>query len=365
MSKLSWQHRIDYNWVVEFLESHSVLERVKLVLGAGGLLMLVNAVLMAVSPAGVDGPFATTVNTIAAVLGGAWALRWWLLPWPRRVEALTWVATIDVVVTLDSMLVRDRVLGAMGVLMLVATGTYVAVFHSRRALVLSVSWSVLSILVLAGLAVLGDGRWHGDVALGIALVVANIALIGVVLPTVQFSHWLLRMDAMSDPLTRLLNRRGLDAHWSRCVGWLSAGHGYAISLDLDRFKAVNDTFGHAFGDEVLKRAADRLRTAADTDTLIARTGGEEFVLVGRERDATARAVAERLRHAIETTPDLPLTVTVSVGVALFSGRHTADPTLRQEILRASDTAMYEAKHLGGNTVVVVDSTEQRAAAVPG
>nr|AXG22424.1 GGDEF domain-containing protein [Nocardia argentinensis] len=320
-------------------------------IGAGGMLMLVNAMLMVISPSGVRGGAGTVVTTASAVIGGLWAVRWWALPWPRESESLVWIGVIDGVITVDSMFVQDRVLGALGIIMLVATGSYVAVFHSPRVLALSVGWSLLSIAVLSATMVFGTGRWRGDIALGVAVVVANLAVMGVVLPTVQLSHWLLRMDALSDPLTRLLNRRGLDSHWSQGYGSAGRATGYAIALDLDRFKSVNDRFGHPFGDEVLRRTADRLRSAADSDALIARTGGEEFVVVGRVRDAPAAVVAERLRAAIATMPGLPITITASVGVAVFAAARPDGLPAPYRVLRAADAAMYRAKRLGGNTVV--------------
>ncbi|WP_433654557.1 diguanylate cyclase [Nocardia sp. CA-128927] len=361
-----WQYRVDYRWVVEFLESHGIVGRMKFVIGGGGAMMLLNSTLMAISPAGVHGALGTAVNLLSAALGGLWALRWWLGPWPRESESLAWIAVLNVVISVDSMLVRDRVVGALGIVMLVATGAYVAVFHRLRVLVLCVGWSLLSILVLSATMVFGNGRWQGDGALGIAVVVANLAVIGVVLPTMQLSHWLLRMDALSDPLTRLLNRRGLDSYWSEYAETGGCRTEYAITLDLDRFKTVNDTFGHPFGDEVLKRTADRLRSAADSEALIARTGGEEFVVVSCVRDDPAAVVAERLRRAIETMPGLPMTITVSVGVALFTAPRAGEQPTRHHVLRASDDAMYRAKRLGGNTVVIAEmgeTTRERVARV--
>lgn len=351
-----WQYRVGYRWVVDFLEYHSVLGRIKVVIGLGGLLMLVNAMLMSISPAGVHGVAGTVATSLSAAVGGLWALRWWSLPWPRESESLVWIAVIDVIVTVDSMMVQDRVLGALGLIMLVATGTYVAVFHTPRILALSLGWSLLSIVVLSATMVLGSGRWRGDVALGIAVVVANLAVMGVVLPTIQLSHWLLRMDALSDPLTRLLNRRGLDSHWSEYSGWAGHRTGYAIALDLDRFKTVNDTFGHPFGDVVLQRTANRLRSVAGSDALVARTGGEEFAVVGWVRDDPASVVAERLRQAIETMPGLPITITASIGVALFTATRAGELPASHDVLLASDAAMYRAKRLGGNTIVIVEAS---------
>ncbi|MFI5779906.1 diguanylate cyclase domain-containing protein [Nocardia sp. NPDC051570] len=329
----------------------------KVIVGVGGLMMSLNAVLMALTPAGVSGVIGMSTDIVAAAIGGLWALRWWLLPWPSEGESITWIALIDIVVTADSLMVHDRVLGAMGVLMLVATGTYAAVFHSPRVLAMNVGWSLLSIVILSILTVRGGGRWQGDIALGMALVIANIALIGLVLPTMQLSHLLLRLDTVSDPLTRLLNRRGLDSQLAHYSGTYRHAADYAITLDLDRFKRVNDTYGHPFGDEVLKRTADRLRSAADSDALIARTGGEEFVIVGSARNEPPAEIAERLRTALETMSGLPVTITASLGVALFPAPGPTDRRSRYETLRASDAAMYQAKRLGGNTVVATETAQ--------
>ena len=183
--------------------------------------------------------------------------------------------------------------------------------------------------------------------------VITIAAIVVVLPALQFCYWVLRIDVLSDPLTMLLNRRGLDyyVHRSRYQRQLCV-----ITLDLDHFKAVNDTFGHTIGDEVLVSTAARLRAAADPDAVVARTGGEEFAVVDQLDRAAAMILAERLRLAVAETPGISVTVTASVGVAVCDGGTDAGrPRL---LLRCADNAMYQAKRLGGNTVVLAEDPEQ-------
>jgi diguanylate cyclase (GGDEF)-like protein len=162
--------------------------------------------------------------------------------------------------------------------------------------------------------------------------------------------------ANSDPLTGLGNRRRFMEALTLEVERADR-YGRALSLvllDLDRFKKVNDTWGHAAGDEVLKEAARALRGVCRELDLPARLGGEELVLLLPETDAHgARIVAERVRERIQQarhdTPDgRTFRVTASMGVAsLGPGTSTSDA-----LLRLADEALYAAKHGGRNRVVV-------------
>jgi diguanylate cyclase (GGDEF)-like protein len=123
-----------------------------------------------------------------------------------------------------------------------------------------------------------------------------------------------------------------------------------LMLDLDHFKAVNDSYGHQRGDEVLAELATRVRSQVrDVDTL-ARYGGEEFIAVLPETDGQgASLVAERIRDAVAAQPfgatgALPITLTVSIGVAVFPS-HGDDAA---GLVRSADAALYEAKRSGRN-----------------
>lgn len=358
-----WRDRVDYNWLVATFRARSALVPMKIMVGSGGLVMVVITVLALVSRAGQSGTLGVTQAIIAASLGGLWTLRWWLLPWPSAAESLVWVAVVDVAITANNVMVQDRLLGALGIVLLVTTGGYVTIFHGPRILAIHIGWSVLSIVLVATLLVIGwpgnNPHATGDVALGVGVVFANIAVACVVLPTVQFSHWLLRLDALSDPLTMLLNRRGLDFHLANLAGSTADGAVYVVLLDLDRFKSVNDSIGHALGDEVLMRTAQCLRAVGPPGAVAARTGGDEFVLVGCSGDRAA--VAERLRGAIEKMTGLPIAITASVGVALADPVLDADPrtgSIYRNLFRRADSAMYRAKQQGGNAVVMAESAPE-------
>ncbi|HEX9904759.1 MAG TPA: PleD family two-component system response regulator [Propylenella sp.] len=161
--------------------------------------------------------------------------------------------------------------------------------------------------------------------------------------------------AITDPLTGLYNRRYLDAHIASAVEHAGAtGKPVCVLLfDIDHFKAINDHYGHDAGDDVLKDFADRLRRGVRNIDLVARLGGEEFVLVMPETDAAfAAAVAERLRSDVEkvafpTRSGESIAVTVSIGLAEWQG--TADTV--ESLVRRADQALYAAKRAGRNRVV--------------
>ncbi|MBF6328997.1 sensor domain-containing diguanylate cyclase [Nocardia transvalensis] len=362
-----WRDRVDYRWLLDTFESHSALAPMKFMTGVGGAVLLVITVLSWLSRSGSSGPVGAIVSGLVSLLAAAWAVRWWFLPWPSQTESLIWVALADIASPANCLPEHNRLYGALGSILLVVIGGYVTIFHGPRMLALHVGWSLLVIMVLAVRMLMGGPAESelvkGDVALAAAVVLIMVAATVVVLPPVHFCHWLLRRDALSDPLTMLLNRRGLDYYLSRYIraGSPADRDAYVITLDLDRFKTVNDTFGHAFGDEVLVSTAERLRGAAASDAVIARNGGEEFVVIGCLRDESIREIAERLRRAIETMHDLPVRITASVGAAVADAAvHTESEReqLARRLFRASDIAMYQAKRLGGNAVVIADPEER-------
>jgi len=156
-----------------------------------------------------------------------------------------------------------------------------------------------------------------------------------------------RRRAHTDSLTGLMNRRALFS-WSDASP-LADGTA-VIMLDLDNFKAINDGFGHARGDEVLARFAGIVRQHLRPEDKAARLGGEEFcLLLHNVSPADASAVAERIRGALEATEQLSAefgSPTVSAGVAIAFGSDDNFDTL----LRRADAALYAAKQDGRNRV---------------
>ncbi|MBW8375933.1 sensor domain-containing diguanylate cyclase [Stenotrophomonas sp.] len=158
----------------------------------------------------------------------------------------------------------------------------------------------------------------------------------------------LNRASMTDPLTGLQNRRGLQ---QGLEDWQARGQPFGIiALDIDRFKTINDRFGHAVGDAVILRIAQLMRDDARDTDLLCRNGGEEFLMLLPGIDVTnAARVAERLRVQVAAEVFEQVgTVTVSLGVAHYPTYHD-DP---QQALRLADKALYMAKEQGRNRTVV-------------
>jgi two-component system, cell cycle response regulator len=165
--------------------------------------------------------------------------------------------------------------------------------------------------------------------------------------------------ALTDELTSLYNRRYAVAHLGELVARVNndgAAETSLIMFDVDHFKQVNDKFGHPGGDDALRQVADRAVRGVRNIDLVARLGGEEFIVVMPEttiHDATM--VAERLRQAVAAEPflihgtgDRP-PITISVGVATAQPGDTVDT-----LLQRADEALYQAKNSGRNRVVTQD-----------
>ena len=157
--------------------------------------------------------------------------------------------------------------------------------------------------------------------------------------------------ATTDGLTGLLNRRTIEDRLREEVD-RSKRYGTPLGIvlcDIDHFKKVNDTFGHAMGDEVLRSVAIALRDVLRSVDAVGRWGGEEFLLVLPHQVAGGACVAaERVRRAVTSLPAFPKgpeCVTLSLGVTVYDGRTDA-----ASLVERADRALYDAKSLGRNRV---------------
>ena len=153
-----------------------------------------------------------------------------------------------------------------------------------------------------------------------------------------------------DPLTLCLNRRSLAKKFDPLFTRAKAGgaHLSCLMLDIDFFKSVNDNYGHATGDQVIKAVADALKTSTRDTDLVGRYGGEEFCVVLPDLFLDkAVEIAERIRQVIEKKPCSGVNITISLGIScLESNTNKAD-----ELINQADKALYAAKKSGRNRVV--------------
>jgi diguanylate cyclase (GGDEF)-like protein len=167
-------------------------------------------------------------------------------------------------------------------------------------------------------------------------------------------------EAFHDPLTRLANRRLFERRLKRAIdrAGRSSYHFAVLFVDLDRFKAVNDRFGHLQGDHVLVAAAQRLVEAVRPQDMVARRDGDEFTILLDDLDQPedAERVAERIveRLQLPLNTDGPGTVSVSIGASVGIAMASNGTLSADELIARADSAMYHAKALGGCTFVSLD-----------
>ncbi|WP_018880566.1 EAL domain-containing protein [Thioalkalivibrio sp. ALE30] len=178
----------------------------------------------------------------------------------------------------------------------------------------------------------------------------------------------IRRLAFFDGLTHLPNRTLLHDRLSQTLGNTERSHlhGALLFIDLDNFKDINDTLGHAVGDDLLRQVAERMQDSVREADTLARLGGDEFVVIlndlhpdparaATQAEAVGRKLIDLLRDPFELAGQ-KRHVTPSIGATLFSGRSLGV----EEILKQADLAMYRAKNAGRNTVRFYDPDLHRA-----
>ncbi len=200
----------------------------------------------------------------------------------------------------------------------------------------------------------GEYRWMSDV-IGIAEEPGHgRRLIGVMIDITdrKVLEGRLAHLAFHDPLTRLPNRAMLSRHLDERI-LRSSPSAAILFIDLDDFKTINDSLGHAAGDELLVLVAERLSSRTRADDLVARLGGDEFVVaVGSADRARTLALADRLQRSIQRPYRIRnrnVGMRASIGVVFADGRTDAET-----LLRDADAAMYRAKQAGKGRVAVFD-----------
>lgn len=341
-----WRQPDHFDWLSGYLQNRGMgrpMRRMLAVVAASLALVPINAVW---GPDAVDDRLAATISVLAAGAGLTLAVLW-LRRWPTRTESIVFAAIGSTTIAAGCLWQAEPLIGLMSCTALAVSGGYIAFFHTARFMLLNV---VLAMAVGAWQAVQVAAAGEPVFALTGYFLVLELN-IGVPF-TIQVVVRALGTDLLQsdrDPLTGLLNRRAF-AHIvvGRLVGHTGKAHLALALLDLDRFKAINDLYGHARGDMALVDVAQALIAASSDTALVCRMGGEEFLVADIVTVADPTEWAQRLCRAVESTP-FRLTASVGTAAVALSGikPDQAGETLHRLITDA-DAAMYAAKRRGGN-----------------
>ncbi|MBB3601345.1 diguanylate cyclase (GGDEF)-like protein [Mycolicibacterium sp. BK556] len=301
-------------------------------------------------------PASQMAVAVFALLQLFWGWVWCYRPWPSRQVSLAFVISADIAIAAVAVLDTNWLLGLFAFNAFAMLSVLLMFFDGPKVLTGHIVWILI---VTASFAAQVSVAAHVD-ALGVTA--KALALVTPVVATplgIQLGIWALRNDAnesVTDPLTGLLNRRGLHLHIGELLREATPmdSEVAATVVDLDRFKAINDTFGHPTGDEVLIRCARRITSAVRNGALVARIGGEEFVVVDLAGAGHARQRADGIRHAIAAPADHPITASVgvtSVAIVSFAAEGVDPIALLDSIVERADQAMFDAKRNGGNATV--------------
>ena len=352
----------DYLWIVHHHSMRPLQTPIRLTLAANTFMLAVSSVFALLSSRGPQGDVGTHVALVVLVLQGIVILFILVIPLPHssdraRLYFVGFVLFGDLGVA-TVMLTLPPIDGAFGCALLVLNSAMCMFFVSSRWLLAHLTFSLAFIAFMAW-RVHQTGVVDGW-AIGSAVVVMVMAVCGV--PVSSHIAWtLLSVDArqsVRDPLTGLFNRRGIEASLEKV--WSAAradGAGIAVVVvDVDRFKSVNDTFGHDVGDDVLRRLATTMYDAIGAEGLHGRSGGEEFMVVWSGEPDSIRAHVARLAPRLRVTVDpdervgAQTVITVSVGAVVLTRPAPAGAAAEdfRDALRIADARMYEAKRAGGD-----------------
>ncbi|MBM2620181.1 GGDEF domain-containing protein [Actinoplanes sp. LDG1-06] len=303
------------------------------------------------------------ISLTVLFMGAGGALSMWR---PRTLPRLFWlILPFVAVATIAGLNIASRDVAAGSQLFYLWPVLYTANFLSHRVT------AMILAMVSAGHAsvafpVLGLAPGLAD---WISVTVA-LSLTAIVVASLRNRNDRLRAvlesQALADPLTGLANRRSFDDELDRSVTWArESGEPLALmTVDIDHFKTINDTWGHGVGDQALQVVAACLRTVARRDRdMVARLGGDEFAVLLRTDRLSARRAADEVRTALVAVDGLPCgSPGLSIGIALVP-----DHALTAEELRAaSDAALYEAKEGGrGRTAMAHPPAPRQKVSAPG
>jgi diguanylate cyclase (GGDEF)-like protein len=342
-----WLQPSHYDWLSGYLHARGIAGATRVMMAATSFLFaacLVALIAGAGGPRGTGPVFMTWAAFAVGLAGGTL----WTVRWPTPGQSLTFAVGTNAAVALACLAHPNPMASLIGCIAFATSGAYLAFFHTTK-------YVIYNFVIAAGVAIHETLRLASGGQLALAGVDLLLVLqINIAMPlAIQAMIRALGNDLVHadlDPLTGLNNRRAFQLETLGLVTARPVHEMYLLVavVDLDDFKAVNDRDGHVAGDRVLVAVADALRSSTRATAVIARSGGEEFIVADTSHTADTAPLAQSICHAIA---ELPVAITASVGTACapLHGVPTREhKPLVEHLVGVADEAMYRAKRSGGN-----------------
>lgn len=348
-----WREPVDYAGYVQYFADRGLGGAMRIAVGGGVGFIGVFATIGLLTDASASTISATAMAVFAAV-NMFWAGVWWARPLLTHGLSRAFFLTSDLAIAVVALMSSSWLVGFFAFHCFALVSVYLVFFDGPKALALHNGIVLTTVVVFVALTQADHGAGDGTPA---GIIIGAVVPVAAATLALQIGIQTMRNDAnrsTTDPLTGLLNRRGLHLHFRSLLHHAGAtvDDVTTVVVDLDRFKDINDTYGHAAGDDVLIRCAHRIRATVASSALVARVGGEEFVVVTLGYPSEYADLPEQIRYAIAEPADSPA-VTASLGVHTTSRNqfNGGDDSLQRGLdatIANADRAMFHAKRHGGN-----------------
>lgn len=342
-----WRQPSHYDWLSGYIQARGISRVIRFVMASISVSLSLCLVALVMGADGPRDPLPVAM-TWAAFAGGVAGAILWSVRWPNPAQSVAFALVTNASITLACLAHPDPVASLVGCIAFATSGAYIAFFLTSKYVVFN--FTVASVVATAAAVQMASNGHVALAAVDLFLVLqVNIALpLAIQFLARSFCNDLARADL--DPLTNLRNRRSFQLETTSLLLARSAADVFLLVavVDLDDFKSINDRHGHLAGDRVLVEVANALRASTCDTAIVARSGGEEFVVADTSHTGDATPLARRICDAIA---GLPFPVTASVGTACV--RLDRVPAGQQDsmvhyLVGVADKAMYRAKRSGGN-----------------
>lgn len=346
-----WRQTDHFDWFSAYLRDRGLQVQWRLATFTFTAFLGAVPVVMIASPAGPHGPVRSSV-AVGASLAFLAAASLWLFRWPTRGQSLLYNIVCCAGIAAACLMVPNPYGGLMATTMFAGLGGFLAYFHALGHVVANFCVALACVIVTAS-GMWADTRDLPLVAGSVLLVIGlNLGVPFGIQSLVHSLHTDLR-NSGRDPLTGLLNRRSFyNAMYELIDGQREVATTVNVTMvDLDKFKKLNDTRGHAVGDAALVNVAAVLTDSSAPGAVLSRLGGEEFIVADVDTAASHAVASERIRKGIAA---MPFQITASLGMCsatVPAGVEVEHPEFIDRLIRAADAAMYTSKRSGGNRVM--------------